>query len=73
MGDVPDLTKARLVDLDKPVTEIHVELCSQKDDMQLVPSQTLTAVIPKEAESSILLEPVLLSESVEAPVQKEIF
>lgn len=65
-----DLTKARLVDLDKPVTEIHVELCSQKDYMQLVPSQTLTAVIPKEAESSILLEPVLLSESVEAPVQK---
>ncbi len=65
-----DLTMARLVDLDEPVTEIHVELCSQKDFMQLVPAQTITAVIPKEAESSVLLEPVLESESVEAPVEK---
>lgn len=64
------LTKARLVELDKPVTEIRVELCAEKDFMQLVPAQTLTAIVPKESESSVLLEPVLNAESVEAPVQK---
>lgn len=65
-----DLIKARLVDLDKPVTEIKVELCSQKDFMQLVPSENLTAIIPRDAEKSVLLEPVLESTSVEAPIAK---
>ncbi len=65
-----DLTKARLVELDKPVTEIRVELCSQKDFMQLVPAETLTAIVPKEAQSSVILEPVLNSQSVEAPINK---
>ncbi len=65
-----DLKQSRLLDTETPLAEIKVELCAQKDFVQLVPAIPLDVVIPKDAESSILMEPVLNAPTVEAPVTK---
>lgn len=65
-----NLVSADVVELGKPVAEIKVELAKQQDYIQLVPEEKLTAIVPKGAESSVILEPTLSAQSVQAPITK---
>ncbi|MBO5726159.1 MAG: hypothetical protein J6S00_03755, partial [Clostridia bacterium] len=66
-----DFEYKELLDVSKPVTEIPLELSMETDYRKLYPSNNITQILPKNADSStITIKPHLKSESVDAPVKK---
>ena len=65
-----NLVTAQVVDPSRPIAEVKVEMAKQQDYMQLLPAEKLNAVIPKGAESSVIIEKHLNSETVNAPINK---
>jgi D-alanyl-D-alanine carboxypeptidase (penicillin-binding protein 5/6) len=60
-----------VLDVKTPVTEIGVRLSSDSDYVSLYPVKQLRSILPKEADnSSIVIEPHLVAESVDAPIKK---
>lgn len=60
-----------VLDTSTPVCELPVEQCWSADYVSLYPANQVTSILPKEAdESTIVLEPRLISPSVIAPVKK---
>lgn len=56
---------------DNPVCEIGVELSMDRDYLPLYIEKGFVSVLPKQAdESTIIIEPHLVSDSVEAPIKK---
>lgn len=61
----------RVADSENPIYEIPVELSLDTDFVPLYIENGFTTVLPKEAdESTIVIKPKLISESVDAPVKK---
>lgn len=65
-----NMENLQLVDVNMPVAEIKVTLSSKQDYIQLAPAAPFHAIVPKGAASSVILDPHLFSDEVEAPVQK---
>ena len=60
-----------VLDIKTPVAEIPVRLSSDSDYVSLYPASQIRSILPKEADnSSIIIKPNLISESVDAPVKK---
>ena len=60
-----------VLDVKTPATEIRVRLSSESDYVSLYPVKQVRSILPKEADnSSIVVEPHLVAESVDAPVKK---
>lgn len=66
-----DFEYKELLDISKPVTEIPLELSMETDYLKLYPSNNITQILPKTADSStITIKPHLKHESVDAPIKK---
>ncbi len=60
-----------VLDTASPVTEMPVRLSGDSDYVSLYPSSQVKAILPKEADnSSIVIVPHLIAESVDAPVKR---
>lgn len=59
-----------ILDTTKPVAEIPVELSMSTDHLQLYPESSIKSILPTLAdESTIYIEPHLISETVDAPIK----
>lgn len=66
-----DFTLVNVRTKNDPVANVPLSLCSGQDQVQLVPKNDVTAVIPSTLDlSSITVKPIDLPESLQAPVQK---
>lgn len=60
-----------VLDVSTPVTEIPVRLSSESDYVSLYPAGQVHSILPVEADnSSVIIEPHLVGESVDAPIKK---
>lgn len=60
-----------VLDVNQPATEIDVRLSTESDYVSLYPSHQVKSILPKEADnSSIIIVPKLVGESVDAPIKK---
>lgn len=53
-----------------PAAEVNVKLCSDHDFVLAVTKEELCSIIPINSKSSVIVEPHLTSETVEAPIKK---
>ncbi len=55
---------------DFPTAEVNVKLCKDRDFILAVTAKDLSAIIPKDSLSSVILEPHLGSTEIDAPINK---
>ena len=55
---------------DSPTAEVNVRLCKERDFVLAVTESDLSAIIPKDSLSSVIVEPHIGSTEIEAPVNK---
>ncbi len=60
-----------VLDINQPAAEIDVRLSTDSDYVSLYPAEQVKSILPKEADnSSIVIVPKLIGESIDAPVKK---
>ncbi len=65
-----DLEYTSVIDTTKPIAEVKVSLCKERDHVIAVPSKEFYAIVPKQSVDSVILEPHLDATELEAPIEK---
>jgi D-alanyl-D-alanine carboxypeptidase (penicillin-binding protein 5/6) len=65
-----DLSYQNVVNTNKPIAEVKVKLCKETDHVIAVPAQEFHAIVPNESLDSVIFEPHLDKEELEAPIEK---
>ena len=65
-----DLEYTSMIDTTKPIAEVEVTLCKERDHVMAVPEKEFYAIVPKQSVDSVIIEPHLNTTQLEAPVTK---
>jgi D-alanyl-D-alanine carboxypeptidase (penicillin-binding protein 5/6) len=65
-----DLSYKNVINTTRPVAEVKVKLCKETDHVIAVPSEDFHAIVPNESLDSVIVEPHLNFEEMEAPIDK---
>lgn len=60
----------RMITVETPVSEVHVNFTNSNDTIDLYPAETVYAILPKEREESDVVKEANIPDSIDAPVKK---
>ena len=65
-----DFEYAKIAEKGSPAGEVKLKLCSKKDFVLAVLEEDFYSVVPKESESSVIIEPHFEKDTVKAPIKQ---